>query len=92
MTLSRVKAAALQPVYVDQNAIATAFGISLQTLRKMSFADPAFPKAVRISHKKRVFPYSEVKAYFDARQGNIEPIASSLRGAAAEAKATAVSQ
>ena len=92
MTISGKEVPGLTPVYVDQNLVAASFGMSLQTLRKMALVDPAFPKSVRISHKKNVFPWSEVKAYFDARQGNVEPIAPSLRVAAAEAKATAAHQ
>jgi predicted DNA-binding transcriptional regulator AlpA len=92
MTVPLKETPGLTPVYVDQNLVAASFGMSLQTLRKMSLVDPAFPKAVRISHKKCVFPWNEVKAYFDARQGNVEPIAPSLRVAAAEAKAAAACQ
>ncbi|KQN50471.1 hypothetical protein ASE98_23400 [Pseudomonas sp. Leaf48] len=92
MNVLNREAPGITPVYVDQNLVATSFGISLQTLRKMALVDPDFPQAVRISHKKRVFPWNEVKAYFDARQGNVEPIATSLRVAAAEAKVAAAHQ
>ncbi|MBV7477185.1 AlpA family transcriptional regulator [Pseudomonas sp. PDM31] len=92
MNDSNREAPGITPVYVDQNLVAASFGISLQTLRKMALVDPAFPKPVRISHKKRVFPWVEVKAYFDSRQGNVDPIAPSLRVAAAEAKAAAACQ
>ena len=68
------------PTYVDQGRLAAAFGISTQTLRKLAMIDPTFPKPVRISHKKRVFPWAEVKAYFDAKQGCPDPIAEGIRG------------